>query len=87
ANATARASMIVFFLATSVFALVPLACFGLIGLHTLAAAAIGFPVVLAGSWLGGRIFHASPDAHYRTVALSLLVGAALLAAIRAFQSV
>ncbi len=83
ATAVARASMIVYFLATSIFALAPMAAFGLISLHSLVAAAIGFPVVMIGSALGGWIFRTTPEAHYRFVALCLLVVAAGLAGMRA----
>lgn len=82
-TAVARASMIVYFLATSVFALAPMAAFGLIGTRSLAAALIAFPVAMVGSALGGRMFRSSPDAHYRFAALCLLGVAASLAAIRA----
>jgi uncharacterized membrane protein YfcA len=79
----ARASMIVFFLATSIFALVPLAAFGMIHWWSLAAAATSFPLVWLGSTLGAYLYRASPEAHYRLVALGLLVTAAALAAVRA----
>lgn len=80
---TARASMIVFFLATSVFALVPLAALGMIGRWSLAAALVSFPLVWSGSALGARLYRASPAAHYRLVALALLLVTAALAAFRA----
>jgi uncharacterized protein len=86
ASAVARASMIIYFLATSIFALAPMAAFGLISRHSLAAAAIGFPVVMIGSTLGGWMFRSSPEAHYRFVALCLLVVAAGLAGIRALET-
>ncbi|HVE20953.1 MAG TPA: sulfite exporter TauE/SafE family protein [Acidocella sp.] len=82
-TAVARASMIVYFLATSVIALAPMTALGLIGPRSVAGALIGFPVAMAGSALGGRMFQSSPDAHYRFVALCLLGVAAGLAAIRA----
>jgi uncharacterized membrane protein YfcA len=79
----ARASMIVFFLATSVFALIPLAALGMIGWPIAIAALAGFPAVWIGSWLGAHLYHRSSDERYRMVALSLLVATALLAATRA----
>lgn len=85
-TAVARASMIVYFLATSIFALAPMAAFGLISLRCLVAAAIGFPVVMIGSALGGWMFRTSPEAHYRFVALCLLVVAAGLAGMRALET-
>jgi uncharacterized membrane protein YfcA len=85
-NQVARASMIVFFLATSVFALVPLAALGLITRASLAAACIGLPVALIGSSLGAAMFNRNPDGHYRLVALCLLTVAAALAAARAVYS-
>lgn len=78
-----RASMILFFLATSVFALVPLTLLGDVNASSLMAAAIGFPVVLFGSMLGAKLYRISPEAHYRLVAIALLSVAAALAAIRA----
>lgn len=79
----ARASMIVFFLATSVFALVPMTSLGLVDGRSLGAALLGCPLVWLGSTLGARLYHARPDAHYRHVALALLVFAAMLVAMRA----
>ena len=82
-TAVARASMIVYFLATSAIALAPMAAFGLIDQRSAAAALIAFPVAMVGSALGGRMFQASPDAHYRFVALCLLGVVAGLAGVRA----
>jgi uncharacterized membrane protein YfcA len=79
----ARASMIVFFLATSVFALVPLASLGMLSWPIASSAATGLPAVWLGSWLGAQLYRHSPERLYRSVALVLLVVTALLAAIRA----
>ena len=70
ATGIARASMIVFFLATSIIALAPLAWLGLLGRGSLLNAAIGLPAVLFGSWLGGRMYRGGADRHYRRVALA-----------------
>lgn len=79
----ARASMIVFFLATSVFGLVPLALLGMLSWPIALAALLGFPAVWFGSWLGALLYGRSPEEHYRVVALTLLTVTALLAATRA----
>lgn len=81
--AIARASMIVFFLATSIFGLVPLACFGLIHGWTAVAAGLSFPLVWLGSAIGGRLYRISSEARYRIVALWLLIFTAAVAAVRA----
>ncbi|MFZ6763046.1 sulfite exporter TauE/SafE family protein [Pseudoroseomonas sp. WGS1072] len=87
ATATARASMIVLFLLTSLGALLPLAAMGMVGQASLLSALLGLPAVWAGSWLGTRMFLRSPDARYRRVALAILGGTALLAVARvAFDS-
>ncbi|WP_158742934.1 sulfite exporter TauE/SafE family protein [Acidisphaera sp. L21] len=79
----ARASMIVFFLATSIFALIPLATLGMLGWPIAIMALAGFPAVWAGSWLGARMYRGSSDQRYRMVALALLIVTAILAAARA----
>jgi uncharacterized membrane protein YfcA len=82
-SAVARSSMIVFFLLTAVLALVPLAWFGLLPWAIVVEAAIGFPVVLVGSWLGAYAYGYSADRHYRFVALAFLLVTAALSAWRA----
>lgn len=82
-SGTTRGSMIVIFLLTSALALAPLAWSGLVGRESLGAAAAGFPLVLAGSWLGARAFRHSTDRQYRAVALLLLLATAALSAWRA----
>lgn len=82
-TAIARASMIVFFLATSIFTLLPLAMLGMVHWWSLAAAALSLPLVWLGSVIGARLYRISPEAHYRFVALCLLMITAVLAAIRA----
>jgi uncharacterized membrane protein YfcA len=83
AIAVGRASMIVFFLASSVVALVPIAALGMLSWPITIAAVLGFPVVWFGSWLGAVVYDRSRDRGYRVVALALLVATARLAAIRA----
>ena len=82
-SAVARASMIVFFLVTSILALAPLAWFGLLPAAVVGQAAIGLPMVLLGSWLGALAYGKSADRHYRFVALALLLMTAALSAWRA----
>jgi uncharacterized membrane protein YfcA len=83
AIAVGRASMIVFFLATAVVALVLVTALGMLSWPIATGAVLGFPVVWFGSWLGAMLYRRSRDRGYRVVALSLLVATALLAAIRA----
>ncbi len=80
ATRTARASMIVLFLVTSVAALLPLAVVGMVHASAVEAALLGLPGVWCGSWLGAQLFRRAPDAHYRYVALALLSLTAVLAA-------
>ena len=79
----ARASMIVFFLATSGFALIPLTYFGTLSGLSVAAALCGLPLVWLGSSAGALLYRRSPAAHYKIAAISLLVAAAILAGARA----
>jgi uncharacterized membrane protein YfcA len=79
----ARASMIVFFLVTSVIALVPLAFIGMVSGPMIVASLCGFPAVWFGSWLGAVLYQGSSEGRYRAVALVLLVATAVLAAVRA----
>ena len=83
ATAVARASMIVFFLATSVLALAPLAWMGLLGRGSVADAALGLPAVLLGSWIGALVYRKAADRHYRMVAVALLLSTAMVATLRA----
>ena len=82
-----RASMIVFFLMTSVLGLVPLAWFGLLDGGSVVGAAVGLPAVLFGSWLGAVLYGRSADHHYRRVALGFLLAMAALSAWRAAAGV
>jgi uncharacterized membrane protein YfcA len=79
----ARASMIVFFLASSILALLPLAVLDMLSWPMAAGALAGFPPVILGSAMGAHLYGRSHEGGYRLVALSLLVATALLAAIRA----
>ncbi len=79
----ARASMIVFFLVTSVIALLPLTAVGMISGPMVVAALCGFPAVWFGSWLGAVLYRGCSEGHYRAVSLALLVVTAVLAAFRA----
>ncbi len=81
-TSVARASMIVFFLATSIFGLLPLISLNMLSRPILIEAFLAFPGVVFGSWLGASMYHRSRAQHYRAVALSLLVLTAVLAAAR-----
>ncbi len=82
----ARASMIVFFMISSVLALIPLAVFGKMHLWSLGASVASLPVVLLGSAFGTKLYLTSHEGHFRFVSIGLLVLAALLAGLRAFGS-
>lgn len=86
-SSVARASMIVFFLATSILGLVPLAWFGLLDRGSVVGAAFGLPAVLFGSWFGAFLYGRSADHHYRRVALIFLFVMATLSAWRAAMGV
>lgn len=81
-----RASMIVFFLATSLFGLLPLAFLGMLSWTLVIASVIAFPAVWLGSRIGARLYRSAPERGYRIVALSLLVATAVLAAGRAVMA-
>lgn len=82
----ARASMIIFFMISSVLALIPLTIFGRFHLWSLAASLGGLPVVLFGSTIGAKFYLTSREGHFRFVSIGVLVLAALLAGLRAFGS-
>ncbi|MGJ5181473.1 sulfite exporter TauE/SafE family protein [Bradyrhizobium oligotrophicum] len=77
----ARASMMVFFLVSSIVATASLAWFGLLDLHIAVLTGLGIPVMLAGAWLGDLGFHRGSDTLHRRVSIASLavvaVGSAL----------
>lgn len=82
-TAAGRASMIVLFMATSIAGLIPLIATGHLPQNSLVQAVFTVPSVYIGSRIGAYLYRRSPEAHYRTVAMALLVLTAILAAWRA----
>lgn len=82
-GAVARASMIVFFVATSSIALVPLLALGGLGRANMLAAAGSFPFAWAGTLTGAMLFRRTPEARARRVSRTLLLAISLLATVRA----
>ncbi len=74
-----RASLMMYFFFATVGTLVYDAIRGLIGTHVLLLAAIFFPALYIGNWLGDRCFDGSSAATYRRVALGILLILAVLA--------
>ncbi|WP_232830315.1 sulfite exporter TauE/SafE family protein [Oceanicella sp. SM1341] len=70
--ATARASLMVFFFITSLFALPGLAWQGRIDREALIETAVALPCLLAGTALGAWIFRRTSDRGYRAAALGML---------------
>jgi len=74
-----RASLMMYFFFATVGTLAYDAIRGLIGTHVLLLAAIFFPALYLGNWLGDRCFDGSSAATYRRVALGILLILAVLA--------
>ncbi|WP_289034542.1 sulfite exporter TauE/SafE family protein [uncultured Roseibium sp.] len=74
-----RASLLLFFAFAAVIALFSLAIGSdVMGWHLLLSAAIGYPAMLTGTWLGEHLFHRLGDGHYRVAAITVLFISALL---------
>jgi hypothetical protein len=71
-----RASMILYFLATSVFAALSALAMGGFSVHVLALAIISVPCLVAGTYMGQRLFRRAPPAVFRQVVLGILLLAA-----------
>lgn len=82
-SVSARASMIVLFLATSTVAIVPLTVSGTLTAASCAAALAAMPVVWAGSHLGARLFPLCSERTYRWTGLIALSATALVTATQA----
>ena len=72
--ATVRANAIMYYFATQIVLLAVLFATGIAGAPALLRAVILFPFMLAGSWLGVRLFRGADEGFYRRVALGLLLG-------------
>lgn len=71
-----RASLLVFFLATSVAALASAAALGLLRPDTAVLSLVGLPVMWFGTWCGARAFHKGTDRLHRRVSVLCLVAIA-----------
>ncbi len=78
----ARSSMMVFFLVSSIAALVSTAMLGLLDLGTLVLTVLGVPIMLLGTWLGDIGFHRGSDALHRRVSIVSLAAVALGSALK-----
>ncbi|WP_158966814.1 sulfite exporter TauE/SafE family protein [Chachezhania sediminis] len=80
--ARARASMIIFFFATSLMTIPGLIWGGLITVHTLAMTAVALPLMLFGTWFGGRLFERTSETGFRRLAMLVLLATALASGAR-----
>lgn len=78
----ARASMLVFFLATAIAALISVAMVGLLDWRSILLSLLGLPVMLAGTWIGELAFRRGSDALHRQVSIASLGLVALGSAIK-----
>lgn len=85
--AAARASLTLYFAATAVFAVASGLVAGIIDGRAATLALICAPLLLAGDWLGGRLFLAGGERVFRPVALMVLAAAAGVAAARGMAGV
>jgi uncharacterized membrane protein YfcA len=78
----ARASMMVFFLVSSITALVSTALLGLLDMRTLVLTLLGVPIMLLGTWLGDIGFRRGSDTLHRRVSIVSLAVVALGSALK-----
>jgi uncharacterized protein len=79
-----RATSLVFFTLTALVAMVPLAVAGLIDRQVLLFSLLAWPALMAGSHVGAWAFHHVKPHHHRRIALTILVGLAMVLIVRAF---
>ncbi|MAS44953.1 MAG: hypothetical protein CML43_17820 [Rhodobacteraceae bacterium] len=82
APATARASLMCFFFATSLMALPGMGLAGLVDLPTVVLSVLCLPLMLGGAWFGGRIFARTSESGYRKLAIAVLAVMAAASALR-----
>lgn len=78
----ARASLLIFFLATSIAALASIAMIGLATANVVWLSILTLPVMFMGTWIGERGFHRGSDELHRRVSIACLGGIALLSALK-----
>jgi len=77
-----RANIIGFFLMTSLTLIAVTLASGVVGLDALGRGLVLFPLMLAGAWIGGRLFRFASPRLYRNVALILLLAVGLFGLLR-----
>ncbi|HEX9465522.1 MAG TPA: sulfite exporter TauE/SafE family protein [Alphaproteobacteria bacterium] len=80
--ATVRANAITYYFATQILLLALMFGVGIVGTAALLRAAVLFPFMLAGSWLGVRLFRGADERFYRRVALALLLAVGVFGLLR-----
>ena len=80
--ATVRANAITYYFATQLLLLALLFATGIVGSSALLRAAVLFPFMLAGSWLGVRLFRGADERFYRRVGLALLLAVGIFGLLR-----
>ena len=78
-----RASLLVFFLATSIASAVSLATAGLLGAFLAIPVAIGFPLIVAGSRLGEALLQRGAGRGHRSLSILLLCAVAVTSVVQA----
>lgn len=81
-----RATLIVIVTGLDLVSLPVMGIHGLVGVQTLAAALVAFPLLALGVWLGSRFFGRASDAAFRRVVILLLAALAALSLIRGVLS-
>ncbi|HEV7368609.1 sulfite exporter TauE/SafE family protein [Arenibaculum sp.] len=84
---TVRASLLVFFAATSAAAAASLLAAGLLEPGLVPLTLAGFPAMLAGTWLGERLFAGAAGRAHRTVSLVLLAAVAVASGAKAILEI
>jgi len=74
----ARASLLIFFLATAIAAFVSIAFFGLATVRVVWLSLLSLPVMLLGTWIGEQGFRRGTERLHRRVSIASLGGVALL---------
>ncbi|HEY6982674.1 sulfite exporter TauE/SafE family protein [Reyranella sp.] len=80
-----RANIVTYYFLTQFLLIVIVLASGVAGWQALARAAVLFPLMIAGAWLGGRLFHGlASERLYRNVALGILFATGLFGLLRSF---
>ncbi|WP_375691426.1 sulfite exporter TauE/SafE family protein [Pseudooceanicola sp. LIPI14-2-Ac024] len=77
-----RASLIIFFFSTSLLALPGLVWGGLVTGASVAMALVALPLMLFGTWAGGRMFARTSESGFRRLAMLVLLATALASGAR-----